>query len=292
MRLALFVLLFAHPLAAQAIAPRPVASVLTGRFQEPDLRESSGAARLAAQPRVIFTLNDSGNPAEIFATDSSGRALGRWLVPGATNRDWEALSIGPCPSGACFFIGDIGDNREQRSEVIVYRVNVPPLAVFRGAPDRTPIRLDSAVVRYPDAPHDAEATWVGDNGDYFIVTKGRRGGIRLFRVPASAFGARQAVTALLVQQLPIQPFPSFGRLVTDAARSPDGRKVAIRTYTELYLFTLIGDGRVAPNPTICNVAGLEAQGEGVAWLDDRRLVLTSEAVGVSPGMIHIVSCGA
>ncbi|HSB52851.1 MAG TPA: hypothetical protein VLD58_00770 [Gemmatimonadales bacterium] len=289
MRLASFFLLLAVPAAAQTLAPRPVQAVLTGRFQEHDLTESSGVARISSVPRVIFTLNDSGNPPEIFATDSSGRAIGRWLVPGASNRDWESLSIGPCPAGSCFYIGDTGDNAERRGQVVIYRVTIPALATFRGAADHTPTRLDSAVVRYPDAPHDAEAAWVADAGDYFIVTKGRSGGVRLFRVPASAFGRNEVVTAVLVQQLPIDPLPAFGRLVTDAARSPDGRQVVIRTYTELYFFPLLGDARLGPVTRSCNLAGLEPQGEAVTWLDDRRLLLTSEA-SIGAGVIHIVSC--
>jgi len=285
------------PLAAPAgcartLAPRPARAVLTGRFQDPDLRESSGVARSRAHPRVLFTINDSGNPPEVFATDSSGRPLGRWLVPGIRNRDWEALSIGPCPAGSCFYIADIGDNLEREPQVVIYRVRVPAgLQVFRGVADPGPLDLDSAVVRYPDGPHDAEATWVDDTGDLFIVTKGRSGGVKLFRVRAAAFLARQPVTATLVQRLPIEPEQRVGRLVTDAARSPDGRRVAIRTYTELYLFPRAPAGRLGP-PTVCNVAGLEPQGEGLDWLDDRRLVLTSEAPpGTTAGPIHIVSCG-
>jgi hypothetical protein len=291
MRLASLFLLLAVPAAAQTLAPRPVQALLTGRFQDPDLRESSGAARTVMAPGVIFTLNDSGNPPEIFATDSSGRAIGRWLVTGASNRDWEALSIGPCPTGSCFYIGDIGDNAERRDRVVIYRVKVPALQVFLGSADRAPVRLDSALVRYPDTPHDAEATWVGDTGDYFIVTKGRSGGVKLFRVPSAAFGRSQVVTAVLVQQVPIEPVPAFGRLVTDAARSLDGRQVVIRTYTEVYFFPLLGDGRLGPVARSCNVAGLEPQGEAVTWLDQRRLLLTSEArEGMGAGPIHIVSC--
>lgn len=291
MRLAFLFLLAAVPAAAQTLAPRPVQAVLSGRFADPDLVESSGAARLARLPGVIFTLNDSGNPPQLFATDSAGRAIGRWLVPGTTNRDWETLSIGPCPDGACFYIGDTGDNAERRPQVVIYRVKVPELAVFKGAASRDPARTDSAVVRYPDGSHDVEASWVGDAGDVLLVTKGRSGGVKLFRVPASAFGRREPVTAVLVQPVPITPFPAFGRLVTDAARSPDGRSVVIRTYTELYVFPLLGDGRIGPLTKSCNVAGLEPQGEGITWLDDRRLLLTSEArTGSGAGPLHIVSC--
>lgn len=276
--------------AAQLIAPRPVQVQFQGSFQAPDLTESSGAITSSTMPRVLFTINDSGNPPEIFAFDSAGRPLGRWRVPVVRNRDWEALSRGPCPAGSCLFIGDIGDNSELQRSVVVYRVREPAkFERFRGAEDAAPLNLDSVVVSYPDGAHDAEAMWVDASGDLFIVSKGRGPHISLYRVAGTAFGGKP-VMAELRQQLPLVPEQKLGRMVTDAALSPDGRRVAIRTYTEIYIFPTAGPGRLAPPSVSCNVAGLEKQGEGIAWLDDRRLLLTSEAVG-GPGPIHIVTCG-
>jgi len=294
MRPALAVLLLALPaaLSAQALAPRPVQAVRTGAFQDPRLSESSGVAASARFPRVLYTVNDSGNDPVLFATDSSGRPLGAWRVPGAANRDWEALTLGPCPAGRCLVIGDTGDNAERRPRVVLYRFPEPVSFMrFRGAADPAPLGLDSAVVRYPDRPHDVEAMWLDDDGNVLLVTKGRRDGIRLFRVPASAFGDPAGVTATLLQVLPISPEQSLGRWVTDAARAPDGRRVAIRTYTEVYLFPQLPAGRLG-SPVVCNVAGLETQGEGITWLDDRRMLLTSERSGHGPGSgaIHVVTC--
>ncbi len=294
MRPALAVLLLTLPAAlpAQALAPRPVQAERTGAFQDPRLSESSGVAASARFPHVLYTINDSGNDPVLFATDSSGRPLGAWRVPGVANRDWEALTLGPCPAGRCLVIGDTGDNAERRPWVVLYRFPEPVSFMrFRGAADPAPPGLDSAVVRYPDHPHDVEALWLDDDGSVLLVTKGRRDGVRLFRVPASAFGAPAGVTATLLQLLPITPERTLGRWVTDAARAPDGRRVAIRTYTEIYLFPQLPAGRLG-TPVVCNVAGLETQGEGITWLDDRRMLLTSERSGRGPGSgaLHVVTC--
>ncbi len=243
-------------------------------------------------PGVLFSINDSGNPPIIFATDTAGRALGRWTVPGIRNRDWEALAIGRCPTGSCLYIADTGDNREQLAAVRLYRLREPArLDRFRGAADPAPLDLDSIIVRYPDGPHDVEAMWIDDNGAVLLVSKGRSGGVRLYRV-RPVVGNRDPIQAELLQVLPITPDQRLGRWVTDAARSPNGRSVAIRTYTELYLFPLTAPDRLGAPTTVCNLAGLEPQGEGVEWLDDRRLVLTSEApFGAPAGPIHVVRCG-
>jgi hypothetical protein len=293
MRLLAAAVFFPNLLAGQTIAPRPVDAVRTGTFHNPSIRESSGVARSRAMPRVLFTVNDSGNDPVVFAFDSSGRDLGQWPVPGVGNRDWEALANGPCPAGSCLYIGDLGDNAERRPSAVIYRVREPAhLSLFRGMADGTPLALDSLVVLYPDGPHDTEAMWVDGTGAVYLVTKGRSGGIRLFRLPGDAFGRGRPAVAELVGNVPISPDQRFGRWVTDAALAPDGRRVAIRTYTELFLFPLLPLGHLG-TPVVCNVAGLEPQGEGVEWLDSARLILTSESVpGGSPGPIHVVRCGA
>jgi hypothetical protein len=280
-------------LIVQQLAPRPVVAVKTGTMQDPDLTESSGVIRSRTMPRVLYTINDSGNDPVLFAIDSSGRPLGRWRVPAVRNRDWEAISIGPCPAGSCIYIGDIGDNAERQPTVTIYRVREPErFERFRGAADSEPLDLDSLVLRYSDGPHDTEAMWLDDAGTISLVTKGRTGGVKLFRVAASGFGKGQPVEAQLVQFLPIAPDKKLGRWVTDAARSPDGRTIAVRTYTEIYLFPVAGIGRLGP-PQSCNVAGLEPQGEGIEWLDSQRMVLTSESYpGGQPGPIYVVRCGA
>ena len=290
---ALAVLLLPTLLVAQQLAPRPVVAVQTGRMQDPGLTESSGVIRSRILPSVLYTINDSGNDPVIFAIDSSGRPLGRWRVPGAANRDWEAISIGACPAGSCIYIGDTGDNAERRSTVRIYRMREPVrFERFRGAPDPAPIDLDSLILRYPDGPHDTEAMWLDDAGTIYLVTKGRSAGVKLFRVGPGGFGRGTPVNAELVQKLPIEANQQLGRWVTDAARSPDGRTIAVRTYTEIYLFPVTGMGRLGA-PTSCNVAGLEPQGEGIDWLDVQRMILTSENYPSGrPGPIHVVRCGA
>jgi hypothetical protein len=191
--------------------------------------------------------------------------------------------------GSCVYIADIGDNQERQPSATIYRVREPVrLNAFGGEGDATPLGLDSLVFSYPDGPHDAEALWVDKTGTVYVVTKGRTGGVKLFRLADAAFKAGLPSVAELVQSLPIAPNRGLGGWVTDAALSPNGQRVAIRTYTEVYVFVVAPLGRLA-DPVVCNFAGFEAQGEGIEWLDDRRLVLTSEAVGNRwPGTIHVM----
>ncbi len=88
----------------------------TGTLRDRDLRESSGVAVSHRDPGVLWSINDSGNPATLFATDTLGRPLAAIAVTGAENVDWEAIAAGPCgTAGTCLYIADTGDNRERRS---------------------------------------------------------------------------------------------------------------------------------------------------------------------------------
>ncbi|HEX9165357.1 MAG TPA: hypothetical protein VF862_05575, partial [Gemmatimonadales bacterium] len=280
---------------ATSAAQKPAASVIevlsAGRLSDSALRESSGVARSHLIPGVLYSINDSGTDAEIFALDSTGAALGRWALPALANHDWEAIAAGPCPAGRCLYIGDLGDNLEKRKHVTIYRLAEPgTLAALRNPAGRGTAAVDSLRFRYPDGPRDAEALWLDPSGVPHVVSKGRSGKIILYRVPPR-FGRKPIQTAERVEVLPISAQPALGQWVTDAALAPDGRRVAIRTYTMLYLFPVLSDGRLGA-PARCGLAGLEPQGEGVEWLDDRRLFLTSESRDGKPAPIHVVRCGA
>jgi hypothetical protein len=113
-----------------------------------------------------------------------------------------------------------------------------------------------------------------------------------FRLPAALWGQAGVVTAEALGQLPIEADPRQDQLVTGAALAPDGRRVVVRTYVDAYFFNRAPDGSLAPpaRPLACNLSGLEIQGEGVAWLDGERLVLTSERALLRRGTITVVRC--
>src|SRR5437773_40798 len=141
-----------------------------------------------------------------------------------------------------------------------------------------------------DGGHDVEAIYVSPNDTaLYLVSKGRSGPIRLYRLPRAAWTAGEA-TATLVERLPITPDLSAGRWVTGAAMRADGERVAIRTYTEVYFFTPIAGGSLTRLGRPCSVLGLEPQGEAVAFLDDETLVLTSEAARGPRASLHVVRC--
>jgi hypothetical protein len=298
------------------------------RFDPAVLGESSGLAASAAAPGLLWTVNDGGGGAELFAVAADdGRVLGRVAVAGAANVDWEAVAVGPCgasspapPAAACVYVGDVGDNAAGggggvgRAEVTLYRVPEP-----LGAP-AGPLRLPASTappaalaVRYADGPRDVEAMVVLPDGDVWLVTKhpARRpdGGARpalVYRVPAAAWGAPGGATARLVDSLPLTPDATLTGRVTDAAFDPARRLLAVRTYAAVYLIPAAGPPwRVdhARPAAVCDLGVLrEPQGEGVTFLpgargargagraDPPRLALSSEANLLGRGGLATAEC--
>lgn len=291
----LLLLILGAPSATAAQTPwkleRPVEGRVTGTFRDGHIDESSGVAASRQHPGVLWTHNDSGDGPLVYATDTTGAALGTFRVHGGQNRDWEDLALGPCGAAICLYLADTGDNRERQRSVALYRVPEPeirpkhPRRIIDTAP------AEAVAVRYPDGPHDVEALWVAPNGDVHLVSKGRSGPIRHYRVPAAAWASGRPVTAELVERLPIA-IQSRLDYVTGAGLSPDARTVAIRTYSTVYFFFPSRDGHleVPSEPLACDVRGLGIQGEGISWLDRRRLVLTSERSILPAGTIAVAEC--
>jgi len=282
-------------LAAQTAGKPGPTTRRTGTFQDRRLGESSGVVASRRHPGLLWTMNDSGGDAALFLVDTNGVTVGVYVVPNAVNIDWEALGRGPCGRRECIYIGDTGDNGRDRRSVTLYRILEPDLPPPTGKSLRLATAKAEAVeVRYPDRPHDVEAMYVEPDGSVALVTKGRSGGALLFRVPASSWRERRPVLALRSDSLPIPTSFMTGRAVTDAALTPDGHRVAVRTYRDIWFFVRDETGRLTPDPThpVCDIAGLEPQGEGLDWWNEETLVLTSERGLFPAGTITLVRCPA
>jgi hypothetical protein len=224
-----------------------------------DVPEASGLAVSRRRSGLLWTHNDSGNTAVLFAVDASGTVHGRVRVPIRT-RDWEDVSAGACPDGDCLYVADIGDNGFTRRSVQVFRVPEPEPGVPQtGGPD-------VFTLTYPDGPHNAEALFVIEDA-VFIVTKDGSG--ILYR--SAPLGENREVTMERVGELGLE-------LVTDAEASRDGQFVAVRTPQDVVVYRTaeLIRGGPAPSGVRIPVDGLrEPQGEGVA-LDGDVLYLASE----------------
>lgn len=232
------------------------------------VREASGAALDRRTPGAFWTHGDSGQPPVLYALGMNGGLLGRAHVAGATNRDWEDMAIGPCPGGSCVYVADIGNNNARALDLVLYRAPVPALTDTATRP------ADAFRARFPGGGRDAEALFVMPGGEIYLITKGRPGGVELWRWPTPL----RAGPVDLERVREIAPrVEQLGDLVTGAGASPDGRWVAVRTYGRLAIYRaadLLGSGGPAYTMDLAPLG--ESWGEGVAIGSDGTLLLVNE----------------
>jgi hypothetical protein len=268
---------------------RPTLLEHTGSFAAPSLTESSGVAVSRRLEGVLWTHNDSGDHAYLYATNLAGDDLGSYHVSGASAVDWEDIALGPCPEAeTCLYIADTGDNRRRRSNHAVYILPEPSRLPRPGQSPPEALEARRLGVSYEGGPRDVEAMAVDSSGAILFISKGRSGPFRLFRISAAAARGDSAEAEFL-GNLDIVPQHMLGRWVTGAAVSPSGRQLVVRTYTELYFLGWNGHEAVLNRPP-CLIGAVEPQGEAVDFLDEDTLVLTSESRGSMPGLITRVQC--
>lgn len=253
--------------------------------------ESSGVAASRAQAGLYWTHNDSGGGPRLYALAPGGALRATYLVQAARNEDWEDLALARCPSAEawCLFIADTGDNLESRADVTIYVVREPTLP---GSPsDRVQVTEPPHALRlrYADGPHDVEALAFDPGGNLLLISKGQRSSIHVYRVAREALTSDSA-TADLVELDAIEPRGLLGAWVTGAATSPARKRLVVRTYTDLYFYRFGPGGRLVADGPPCALGFIEPQGEGVDFLDERVVVLTSESRGGRKGQILRVTC--
>jgi hypothetical protein len=262
------------PRAPAAPAPPAICGAVRtrvlGRVNAPEATELSGLAVSAAQRGVLWSHNDSGDRARLFALRTDGSLIASLDVPGAEAVDWEDIAVGP---GGDLLVADIGDNQARRASVDVYRIPEPRLA----AGPATTAPATRLRLTYPDGAHDAE-TLLADRrtGELVIVTKAfsGRSGVYTARVPARGVPA----TATLRRAGSVEL--GLGGLATAGDVSADGRTVAIRTYTALFAWARRPGRSLAATLTRARPCtgqvglGAEGQGEALALSRDGRSFFT------------------
>ncbi len=250
---------------------------------DPRIDEASGIAVGIASPGTVYVQNDSGDSARFFALDAhTGKTLAAYDVPGATNVDWEDIAVARDRRGVpSVWLADIGDNDSRRSEIRVYRVDEP-----RAGATTTTAAPEVWRLRYPGGPVDAESLAVAPGGAAFVLTKSIFGATDVYAVPSRSDPGRVQVLRR-IGEIDFHPTgtPGGPNLVgqvtaTGAALSRDGSLLAVRTYTDAYVWR-VSDGDVARavKARPARVAlPRQPQGEGIT-VDGKRLLVDSEQAG-------------
>jgi hypothetical protein len=235
---------------------------------DPALTEISGLVDLGDR---LVVMNDGGDRLSLSVLDSSCQVVDT-RTASVDPYDPEDLAMA---ADGTFWLADTGDNTAIRSTVALLALRPDGSAgVYR--------------MSYPDGAHDAEALLLAPDGTPYIVTKEVLGSSRVYRPAASlAVDAvvpmeRVGTVNLTLTGTPGGPVGRAGQLlVTGGAVDGDGSALALRTYTDAYVWPLTGSdvvGALAGTPV--RVALPESpQGEAISFTaDSRQLVVAGEGL--------------
>ena len=278
MRLFALLLIFLIPFAcAQESSLKPAAKL------PKRLNECSGMTTLDGQ--TLWVIEDSGNADNLYGIDTTGTLVATFEVSNGKNRDWEALSH---DLSGNIYIGDFGNNRSDRKNLIVYKLPNP----HKEKGDKIP--AEKIRFRYPDQESfpppfaerrfDAEAFFhFGDR--LYIITKNQ----------ADPFNGKAYVYSIpdapgeYVARMETQ-FTTYNKRkscrVTDAALSPDGNRHVLLGYGTLWIFENFGTKGFGNGPDRTLDLGTSTQLEAISFLSKDLLYLADERVFKSGGNLY------
>jgi hypothetical protein len=238
------------------------------QITDPRLPELSGLAVVGDR---VLAMNDGGDQLAVYLLDPACQVVD---VHTAAVDPYDPEDMAVAADGTVW-VADTGDNNAVRTTVALLALHPDgSTGVYR--------------LTYPDGPHDAEALLLAPDGTPYLVTKELLGASGVYR-PASALvddGTvlldKAATVTMTFTGTPGGPVGQAGQLlVTGGAVAADGRHLALRTYTDAYVWPLAGDdvvGALAAAPVRIPLPD-SSQGEAITFsADNLNLLVASEGL--------------
>jgi hypothetical protein len=249
-----------------------------GTVKDTELDELSGLAKSSRNADILWTHNDSGDDARVFAIHTSGKVAGTYNLKGVNTFDAEDIAVSPVEPHD-IWLADTGDNFHFRPSVQLYRFTEPTVtdgALADVDTQKINVKFQDPVKKGTMAV-DSEAFFLDHAGNGYLVEKTKdTQKAWVFYLPADDLRKGGSITAQPIVQITGN---SSGKGVgpTGADISADGTTLAIKNYSETLLWKFTADSSVravleAQPTTSCALkAGL---GEAITF--DGSALLTVE----------------
>lgn len=202
----------------------------TGQIDTAAVPECSGLVQSLRYPGVFWALSDSGDGASavIVPVQADGKPARGWsgpvLIEGVRNNDWEDIAL---DDKGHLIIADTGNNSGRRKQLMLHFVKEPKPGAASAKPFRT-LRVHYADQREASPDYDCEAVFSVRGKIYFLTKRRSDSQTGLYRLDGDS--PAKSNPMLLVEKF------DTGGMVTAADVSPDGKLVAVLTYTALWVF--------------------------------------------------------
>jgi len=143
------------------------------------INEASALTRSHRSAEVLWTLNDSGGDADVYALSTTGELMATVTLTGlgVINLDWEDMASFSQGGKHFLLIGDVGDNFAWRPNITFYLIEEPALSTRPDTVEKLQVPvLHTYRVQLPNGPRDIEAIAVdaAENAVYLITKRDNR----------------------------------------------------------------------------------------------------------------------
>jgi hypothetical protein len=243
------------------IRPQDYTIERVGKMNKAEVMESSGIELAAGGD--FWTQADGGNLPVLYKVDATGKLLNTLEVPNAANQDWEDLAQ---DEKGHLYIGDFGNNENKRQNLRIFRLN-----------EHQPNQVDTIRFAYADQKmfppkkadrnFDCEAFFYHRDHLYlFTKDRGKNELVKVYKVPAKP-GSYEAVAVDSIQ---------ISTMITAADISPDGKKMALLGYGNIYLFDISGNDDFFSGKKYCIPFEKTGQAEALVFINNTDFVFTNE----------------
>lgn len=277
--------------SSQGLIPKKVFDLTFG-----PIKEMSGIVKSKRFEDVYWVHNDSGDQPRIFAVTGKGKVIYPAFLPVygedheegksqwqghkiliAANYDWEDIAV----DDEMLYLSEMGNNGNARRDLGIYVVPEPnPRAV-----DATRI-LKFLPVRYPDQKsfpandwrYDSEAIFIFKQKLYLITKHRETGQIGTFKKGAVLYRLDTQYTDRFNLLRRIESHKEMVA-VTGADLSPNGNRLAVLCYQQLWIFEKPrrGDKFFSAKTYKMDLdLALTHQAESITWVDDETIWLGNE----------------
>jgi len=249
-----------------------------------DLAEAS-AVEVTPKSDWIWTLEDSGNAAELYALDKSGNIRNTLKITNVANVDWEDLTS---DENGNLYIGDFGNNDNKRQDLAIYKLNQSDLTKTETTVSQKTTFYFPEQTEFPPKKsgriYDVESFFYHNN-HFYLFTKNRSTKssktTALYEIPNREGNHAAKLIASF------DSCDSFNHCaITSADISPDGKKVILLSASYVWVFTdFTGNNFFNGKSEQIDLESF-TQKEGICFTDNNKLLITDERKKKTGGYLY------
>lgn len=277
-------------------------NMMLGALSDPTETELSGICYSNKSTAYMWAVGDSGSAQDLIPVRWNGKKLTAVDVVGASNTDWEDISVASVSGTDYIYISDTGNNSQGARTFRVYRCIEPSEAdVLAGTADLTgdveTITVEMGSGGTTTTP-DIETLIVNPStGDMYFVTKRNNAAppdVYKLAHSASYVGTQTATWLGTIDGIGNDSTEGYSANAVGGCARSDGMEILIKTYTTVYRNYRTGadtfeECLMETNRSFVDAGGYvghgttnwlnEDKGEAITYKDDDTYVTLSERDG-------------